>query len=275
MDPLEISYDSINAVPEPFRGLYEEKDGKAVLTRINGMKTIADVNNVSEALRKERSDHAAVREMLKPWNSLGKKPDEIQAQLDRIAELEAAAAGKIDETKLTSMVEARLGAKTAPLERQLREATELNNTILAERDNFRNQLYTRDLNDNVRSIATEMKVISTAVPDVELFVQMATERQEDGTYVTKSGIPGVTAGLTIKELMKDMQKLRPHWWPASQGGGAGGNGGGGGGDNPWSAANWNLTAQGAYVREHGMAKAQEAAKAAGSAIGATRPTVKK
>ena len=43
-------------------------------------------------------------------------------------------------------------------------------------------------------------------------------------------------------------------------------------DNPWSLKGWNLTKQGAYVKEHGMAKAELAAKAANSRVGATRPT---
>ena len=43
------------------------------------------------------------------------------------------------------------------------------------------------------------------------------------------------------------------------------------GDNPWSKAGWNLTKQGAYAKEHGVEKAQDAAKSAGSAFGATHP----
>lgn len=276
MDPLEIQYDSLSAVPEAFRPLYAEKDGKAVLTGINGLKTQADVNNLQEALRKERNDHAAAKAALNPWNSLGKKPEEIAAQLDRIAELEAAAAGKVDDKKLNEMVEARLGQRVGPIERQLRDTTTQLETIQRERDAFRDQLYRRDMTDIVRSIATEMKVVSTAMADVELFAQFALERQEDGTYITKSGIPGITPGLDPKSLLKEMQKQRPHWWPASSGGGAGGGLGGINGDkNPWSAQHWNLTEQGRIVKEHGMTKAEELAKLAGSYVGATKPVQKK
>lgn len=276
MDPLEIQYDSLSAVPEAFRPLYEEKDGKAVLSKVNGLKTQSDINNLSEALRKERNDHKAAQDALKAWGNLGKKPEEILAQLDRIAELEAAAAGKIDDKKITEMVEARLGQKVGPIERQLREATTNLETVTRERDTFRDQLYRRDMTDVVRSIASEMKVVPTAMADVELFAQFALERQEDGSFITKSGIPGVTPGLDAKGLLKEMQKHRPHWWPASAGGGAGGGMGGINGDkNPWSAQHWNLTEQGRIVKEHGMAKAQELAKLAGSSVGATRPTQKK
>jgi hypothetical protein len=73
-----------------------------------------------------------------------------------------------------------------------------------------------------------------------------------------------------------MQKQRPHWWPTSAGGGAGGGGGGFGGEpNPFSAEHWNLTAQGAIIRDKGTAAAETLAKAAGTKIGATRPPLKK
>lgn len=271
MDPLELVYDKLDAVPEAFRGLYTEKDGKAVLTHINGMKTQQDVANVQEALRKEREDHNAVKTSLKAWGSL--KPDEVQSKLDRIAELEAAAGGKLDEEAMQKIIDARLGQKTAPLERQLRDLTAERDTLAQERDTLRGSIQRRDMNDVIRSVATEMKVLSTAIPDVEMVAAAYLERDATtGEFIVKADAKGVTPGTDIKGFMKDMQKLRPHWWPASAGGGAGGGGfGGDNGDNPWSAKGWNMTKQGQYVREHGMAKAQEAAKAAGSAIGATRP----
>lgn len=276
MDPLEIQYDSLSAVPEAFRPLYAEKDGKAVLTGINGLKTSADVNNLQEALRKERNDHAAVKAQLTPWASLGKKPEEILSQLDRIKELELAAEGKLDDKKLNEMVESRLGQKVGPIERQLRDTTTTLETVTKERDTFRDMLFRREMSDSVRGIATEMKVLPTAIADVEMFAQFALERQEDGTFITKSGIPGVTPGIDPKGLLKEMQKQRPHWWPQSNGGGAGGGIGGINGDkNPWSAEHWNLTEQGKVIREHGMTKGEELARLAGSRIGATKPTPKK
>ncbi|MBR0989126.1 hypothetical protein JQ580_00150 [Bradyrhizobium japonicum] len=43
-------------------------------------------------------------------------------------------------------------------------------------------------------------------------------------------------------------------------------------NNPWLAANWNITAQGRVLAGLGAEKAAAIAKAAGSYIGATRPT---
>lgn len=276
MDPLELSYDTLSAVPEAFRSLFTEKDGKAVLTGISGLKTDKDVSNVQEALRKERSDHAAAKEALKPWLSLGKKHDEIQTQLDRISELEAAAGGKIDETKIQQMVESRLGQKTGPLERQVRDLTTELNTMRTERDGLLQGAQRRDMSDVIRAVANDMKVVPTAIADIELVAQNYLERDDNGQFIVKSGLSGLTAGLDVKGFMKEMQKQRPHWWPASAGGGAnGGSGGFGGETNPWSPSTWNLTAQGAIVREKGMVTAEAMAKAAGSKVGATKPPVKK
>lgn len=274
MDPLEIVYDNLTAVPEAFRSLYAEKDGKAVLSNINGLKTQADINNLQEALRKERNDHKLAQDALKPWSTLGKKPEEILSQLDRISELEAAAAGKLDDKTINQMVESRIGQKVGPIERQLRDTTTTLETMTKERDTYRAQIFRRDMTDVVRSIATEMKVVPTAMADVELFAQFALERQEDGSFITKTGISGVTPGLDAKGLLKEMQKQRPHWWPASAGGGAGGGGMGSGEDNPWSEKGWNITKQGQVVKEHGLTKAQELARLAGSHVGATKPTKK-
>lgn len=41
--------------------------------------------------------------------------------------------------------------------------------------------------------------------------------------------------------------------------------------NPWLPENWNLTAQGAYIREYGLEVAKGKAKKAGTKIGAPAP----
>ena len=135
----------------------------------------------------------------------------------------------------------------------------------------------RDMSDAVRAVATEMKVISTAIPDVEMVAAAYLERDTTtGEFIVKADAKGVTPGTDVRTFMKEMQRLRPHWWPQSQGGGAGGGGGGlSGADNPWSSEGWNLTRQGQIVKEHGIARAQEMAKAVGSRLGATRAPAKK
>lgn len=270
---IELSYDSKDAIPSGFGSLYDEKDGKFVLAGVSGMKTSQDVANVQEALRKEREDHSAAKNSLKAWGDL--KPDEVHAQLDRVKELELAAEGKLDDAKINEMVESRLTQKTGPLERQIKTITEERDTAVSERDALKQQIERRDMNDAVRSVATEMKVHTTAIPDVEMVAASYLERSADGSFITKADVQGITPGVDVKQFMKEMQKLRPHWWPASEGGGAGGgNGDFGGGANPWTSDGWNLSKQGQVVRDQGMEVAQRMAKAAGTTVGGLKPKAK-
>jgi len=274
MDPLELSYDTQEAVPEAFRELYVENDGKFTISNINGLKTTTDTDTLQEALRKERGDHKAVADLFKPWKDM--KHDEVVTKLDRIKELELAADGKIDDDKINQMVESRIGQKTSPLERKIDSLNGDVTSITAERDGLKAQIQRRDLNDQVRAIATEMKVINTAIPDVEMVAHNYLERNEDGKWIVRATVQDVTPGMDIKGFMKEMQRLRPHWWPASEGGGAngGGSGGGFGGTNPFAEATWNMTNQGNIIKEQGREIADRMAKAAGTTVGGLRPQKK-
>lgn len=266
---IELSYDSQDAIPESARGLYDEQDGKFVLTGVSGMKTSKDVTNVQEALRKEREDHATARTALKAWGDL--KPEEVNAKLDRITELEAAASGKLDESAIEGIVSGRLTQATAPLERQVATLTESNTALQTENDTLKQQAERRDLNDIVRSAAAEMNAHGTAIQDIEMVAASYFERNEAGEFVTKADVQDVTPGVDIKQFLKEMQKKRPHWWPASEGGGAGGAGGGSNGVNPWSHDGWNLKEQGRVLNEQGRAVADRMAAAAGTRFGGSRP----
>lgn len=268
---LEFEYASLNDVPETFRPLYAEADGKARLTAVKGVKSQRDVDNLSEALRKERNDHALAKNGLKVWEGLSF--DDVKSKLTEYEDLKAIAEGKIDNTKLEKLVEPKLAQAKAPLERKINELT----TATQERDQkiaeLTNQIISRDRNDLVRSAATELKVLSSALPDVELYASMVLERDASGVFVTKAGLPGITPGQDVKAFLKDMQNSRPHWWPTSQGGGAGGGTGGGfSGTNPFSKDGWNVTEQGKFIREHGVEKAGALARAAGTTLGGSRPT---
>lgn len=110
---IELQYENREALPEAFQNdaVFNELftvqgDGKVVITGVTGMKTQHDVDTVKEALRKEREDHGAAQAKLKPWGDMD--PTKTLAQLDRITELEAAAAGNLDEEKMNELVQARL-----------------------------------------------------------------------------------------------------------------------------------------------------------------------
>ena len=271
MDALELTYDTKEEVPSVFIDLYVEKDGKFNLSNINGLKTQADVSAVQEGLRKEREDHAATTLLLKPWKSM--KHDDVVAQLAKTEEYKIAAGGKMDEDTIAGIVEQRIGQKTGPLTTQIATLGESITSLTKENGELKSAAIRRDLNDSIRVIALDMKVQNTAMLDIELVAAAYFEKDETtGQFIVKADAQGVTPGLDVKGFMKEMQKVRPHWWPASAGGGAGGGGNQYSGDaNPWSKKGWNLTEQGVVYKDQGAAVAETMAKAAGTTVGGLPP----
>lgn len=269
--PLNAQYATQDEIPEAFRDLYEERGGQFHITKINGIKTDADVTRVTRSLTSEKEAHNTLKTSWK--NFFGeRKPEEVQAILDRVPELEQAAAGKLDDEKINGIVETRVRSKLAPVERD-------NQTLkagIAERDQkiaqFEQRETIRTIHDAVRADATKLKVVDSAVDDVLMLAERVFEVNENGETVTKDGMNGVTPGLSPQVWLTEMQSKRAHWWPASKGGGAGGSQGlpTGFANNPFSHAHWNMTEQG---RLHNVdpAKARQMAEVAGTTVGGPRP----
>jgi hypothetical protein len=202
------------------------------------------------------------------------KPDDVRAQLERIPELEAAAEGKLDEAKIGTIVESRVKARVAPIERerdQLKvKVGEQANTITT----FQQKEVTRTIRDSITSAARKAKVVDTAVEDAIILAERVFQVGDDGTVVTKDNV-GFTPGITPDYWLQDMQEKRPHWFGTSSGGGAGpGRQSSSFGENPFSHEHWNMTAQGKMIREN-RSQAEKAAKAAGTSIGGPKPPPKK
>ncbi len=267
-------YDKVEDVPEAYKDLYTPVGEKVMLTGIKGVKTEADVARVQRALDQERTAHNDIRDKLKPWGELD--PTDTLAKLDRYPELEAAAAGKIDEEKMEELVSARSKSVTAPLERENAKLKE----DMAKRDEtisgFEASARQRTIHDEVRQAAEKGKIVAHAIEDVLMLSDRMFEADAEGRIVTKEGV-GVTPGISPEVWLQEMQEKRPHWWPPNQGGGAGGDGGGGPGfsNNPWTADHWNLTQQGQVIKGKGREIADQMAKAAGVFVGAVRPAAKK
>lgn len=276
---LKATVDKLEDLDESLRTEYKEvvdpvSKAKTYVLDIENVQALPDVSRLNKALVKERDEHKGTKTKFASFAALG-DPTEVQAKLDRIPELEAAAEGKLDEAKLNGIVESRLKTKLAPIER---ERDQLRATV-GERDktigDFTKAEVTRKVGTAVSRAAREAKVVDTAVEDVEMLGDRVFEVLEDGSVVTKDGV-GVTPGLTPKQWLEDMQQKRPHWWGSSAGGGAGGNrngANGGAGANPWTAEGWNMTEQGAVLRAD-RAKADRLAKAAGTTVGGPKPKAK-
>lgn len=268
---LKSVYKTKEEIPEAYQELFTERQGQWLITQIEGVKTEADTTRLQTALTAERAAHDAAKEKLRAWGDY--TPEDVQTKLDKLAELEAAGGGKLDEEKISSIAEARVKSRVAAIEREKAKLAEQ----LAKADKqitaFTQRERQRKIHDAVRAAAAESKMAEGAVEDALLLAERVFDVDDDGKVTVKDQV-GFTPGSEPAAWLSEVQPKRAHWWPPSVGGGARGNNGGGGfANNPWSADHWNLTAQGQIVTENAQ-KAEQMAKAAGSFVGATRPKAK-
>lgn len=278
---LEAIYTKQEDIPEAFRELFTEKGGKWELTAVKGVKTQADVDRLQKSLHEAQADNKTLKAAAKVWEPFG-KAEELQAKLDRIEELEVLAKGKGDDTKIEELVtkrlEANLKTKTGPLERQLKQLGDELAAVKNENSTLKAERTQRAIRDEIRTAATakDVGLRNEAIDDALLLGERVFELTADGKVLTRDNV-GVTPGIDPKQWLQDMREKRTHWWPETVGGGSRGTGRGGvptGADNPWSAEGWNMTKQGAYLREHGAEKAAKLAEAAGTKVGGLRPKPK-
>lgn len=267
---LQIIVETLDDVDEKYHDLYTEKDGKFQLTGVEGMKTQADIDRLQTALTKERAEHKNLKERVKIFE--GRKFEDIQADLDRIPELEAAAKG---DKNVDELVEAKLRAKIVPIERErdkyAKELEEAKATI----GNYESASRVRKIQDSIRSaVGKQQGFQKSAIEDAITLGERLFEVLDDGTVVTKDNV-GVTPGITAEDWLSDRKNDKPHWWGSSQGGGAAGSRGASStADNPWTNAGWNLTKQGQIIRDDPK-RAEQLARAAGTQIGGPKPEAKK
>ena len=121
MEELDLTVDSLDAVPEPLRALYAEQDGKFRLK----VKGVEDTGGLKSALEKERQAKRDLEKKVKRWEALGKSDEEIadlirkhdegeSERLKAAGDFEAAIKRERDRwTKERETLEARLNAAEA------------------------------------------------------------------------------------------------------------------------------------------------------------------
>lgn len=268
---LKAVVDNLNDIPEHFHELYTERNGKFEISGIEGLRTQGDVDRLQTALTKERNDHKGTKEKFSAFSNLD--PQEVLQKLERFPELEEAAKGKLDDTKIEEIVNNRIKSRLSPVER---ERDTLKSQI-AERDqiilSYQTKETQRTISDKVREAATTAKILPEAFDDALLLAERVFELTEDGRVVTKDNV-GVTPGIDPSVWFNELQAKRPHWWGPSAGGGASGSKTPGGQTNPWSHEHWNLTEQGKILTSN-RSRAEQLAKSAGTSIGGPRPAARK
>src|ERR1019366_4225584 len=137
---LKTIYEKQEDVPEGYGELYVERNGHFELTGIEGVKTPADIERVSEALRKEKLDHKTAKEALAKFGELD--PEKAAAALEELTEVKAQLAavavnGKLDDAAIAERIEAAVGRAVGPLNRDkqsLEKQLGVKDKAIAERE---------------------------------------------------------------------------------------------------------------------------------------------
>ncbi len=266
---LDMIVESLDSVGEAFRGEYEERDGKFVLS-VTGAFSEVDRNKLQESLRKERDEHKATRGKLKAFGE--NTPDSISDLTDKNDELQLSldAAGGDDAQRsqlIEDLAEKKSLAKIKPLERQLKTVNEAMLGITSERDGLLSDKRRATIIGTVLSpkLLKDVGVVADASEDVELWALHNFEVDEhSGKVVSKESLG--TPGLGPKDVFTEMKAngQRRHWFGPTQGAGAaGGKGGESYENNPFTQETFSLTRIGQIVKAD-TAKAVRMAKAASS-----------
>lgn len=244
---LNIFEKALDSVPEQFHELYSLEGDQYKLTGVAGLKTEADIANLTEALRKERADHAAVKSQVKAYSELGEL-ESIKSTLSKVADLEAAQGTQFDESKVAEVAEARVRAVVRPIEAE-RDSLK---AIIAEKEAQLKQFDAANKQRTIKDRVDEALKTAKVVPEFHEHVHLLAEKlftvDDNGNVITKENV-GCTPFIDPKVWLSERQSVNPYWWGTSQGGGSQGSGGQGGqGDNPFNPKTLNVTKQGELYR---------------------------
>lgn len=245
---IALEYSSEDDVPEAHKELYTERDGKWVLTGVDG-GGYDNVRRLEGSLEKERKDHKDTKGKYSKLN--GKNIDELLERDSQFEELKIRAeSNKLDDSKIEEMVSIRLKQKLAPIERERDEWKNKATTFESQVGELTGKEKSRAIRDSIRKAASTHKALDTAIEDIEVLGERLFEIDDSGRIVAKENV-GITPGIDPAMWLGDQRDKKPHWFPGNVGGGSGGGkGNGGGGVNPWSHDGWNLTEQGKILREN-------------------------
>jgi hypothetical protein len=269
---LNVIVESLDDVPEGAREHYQERDGKFELD-LTGAFSQIDRDNLQESLRKEREVSAGAKGTVKLFGEwTPEKVAELETQHDQLT-IEVTALkkeGGPTGEDVDKLVEARVMARIAPVERNLQRVTAENVGLKDENGKL---VSSRSKDTVLREVlgafsAKDLGANVDARPDVELWANGVFEVLEGGEVVSRDGV-GLTPGLKPADILKDMkdQGVRRHWFGLTKGAGAGGGGGSPDtGDNPFtldkeSGKVKNLTQAAKMVRDD-RARAKRLASAA-------------
>lgn len=238
MSKIKAVYNTMDEVPEQYIELYEERDGKAQLSKIEGLKTEADIERLSTALAKERNARKTAETSLSLFPG---SPEEILEELDTLR-----------------------GQGAQPTQAQLREVERLKaelSTTSQKALDLENMLGSHKLQSAFVKEATEQGVTGAALDDVLLWGEKLFTVKE-GEVVSRDENNLQTPADWLSDLKSSGKK--DYWFEQSSGSGATGAKGAGSvaGVEHFTKGTGNLTKM-TQIYKTDPEKAERLAKLAG------------
>ena len=217
--------DTLDKVPSDFRSLYEEKEGKFVLSQDEKVKSaVSAVTRLNEALKAARAEakKKGTPVDLSPLQDYGTSPEEIAAGVkSKLEALETAAAGS---------KEAKLNLDKIKEEMSKAHAKDIqgrDGKISALKSQLDKLLITDQAKTAIAELGGDASTIEILMPHILPHVKSIEEEGEIRPYVVDKGdkrYSGVTAEpMTIKELVEGFKgsdkfgKLFPSTAPSGGG----------------------------------------------------------
>lgn len=230
---LKAEYENFDEIPEKYQDLYEERGNRWILTKIEGIKTEADVVRLQRSLENNRTE---LKKYKKDIEDLRSEKELLQSEQEMFESKKKKAAAAPDDTEsFDSPV-----VKTIQRENN-RLKTDLENAI-KQIEVFQGNEKKRTILDQVRDAALKSRVTETALEDVLLLAERKFDVDDNGGVYTNDSM-----SLNPTEWLKSMETARPHWWPTSSGGNSQSQPSQmrkfSGAENPWGKDGFNLTKQ--------------------------------
>ena len=197
--------DSLDKVPSDFRSLYEEKEGKFVLSQDEKVKSaVSAVTRLNEALKASRLEakKKGTPIDLSPLQDYGSSPEEIAAGVKaKLEALETAAAGSKEAKLNLDKVKEELSKAHA------KDVQGRDGKISALKGQLDKLLVTDQAKTAISELGGDANTIEILMPHILPHVKSIEEEGEIRPYVVDKGgdkrYSGVTAEpMTIKELVE-------------------------------------------------------------------------
>ena len=264
---MKYRIDSLDEAGE-HAGLYKETDGGGYVLAVEGVPSdlSGDVSRLKNSLDSERSAH---KETKNKFSGVDLTAGEIQALRDEAEDLryQMENAPKRDESNIEERAELLAGRRTREMDRELAQLREDKTSYMQAielHEAAASQRLMRDAALDAISGKDGVKLVDSAREDLLPFVERSFAVNEMGEIVSKDGV-GLEPGMSIKEILNDLQASgrRAHWFEGNTSAGAsGGASAGQSGDNPFKAETRNMTEASRLVNND-PARAKAMIRAAG------------